>query len=231
MAHPPMKSKYCTGPTQLEIQAQRKARRNEMAHLRMARKRAELKEKPVEEQANAKARARAHQARYRQKNRDHLRAGEARHRNTIYKDRFGVAAYLSYLRARRERNRANQMEKEPYHSADKQPTDNEDQLCDNIAPNIKHEASSRLHPSPDSDEDSDSDDDQDSDARASGYECDTAAEDSSDEDMAGNVGDMGDGWHDDRRGHIDAYGHRVDVYGRRVDARHRRVDADGCRRP
>ncbi|KAJ7918084.1 hypothetical protein B0H13DRAFT_2321740 [Mycena leptocephala] len=192
------------------------------------RKRAELKERPLEEQANAKARARAHQARYRQKNRDYLRLGEAQRRNAVYKVKFGVAAYTSYLRAKLERKRAKQMEKEPYHSADELPTDNEDQLTDDedqlrddTAPNID-----RLRPGPDSDEDSD--DDQDSDAKASGYECDTGAEDSSDsDDTAGNVGDMGDGWHDGRRGHVDAYGHRVDAYDRRVDARNRRVDVDG----
>ncbi|KAJ7836825.1 hypothetical protein B0H13DRAFT_1912884 [Mycena leptocephala] len=116
MAHPPMKSKYCTGPSEYEVQAQRKAARNEKARLRMARKRAELKERPLEEQVRAKVRARAHQAKYRQKNRDHLRAWEAQRRNEAYKVRFGLTAYRSYLKAKRERKLAKQREKEAYHS-------------------------------------------------------------------------------------------------------------------
>ncbi|KAJ7823465.1 hypothetical protein B0H13DRAFT_2376040 [Mycena leptocephala] len=129
MAHPPMKSKYCTGPTEYEIQAQHKARRNEMARLRMARKRAELKQQPLEEQARAKARARVHQATYRQKNRDHLREWEVKRRKAAYIVKFGEAAYLSYLKAKRKRQLDKRRKKEAYHSADdQQHSDDEDQL-------------------------------------------------------------------------------------------------------
>ncbi|KAJ7152746.1 hypothetical protein C8R43DRAFT_1127200 [Mycena crocata] len=53
-AHPPMQSKYAhAGPSDYEIQLQREAERREKARLRMARKRAELKQRPLEEQERA----------------------------------------------------------------------------------------------------------------------------------------------------------------------------------
>ncbi|KAJ7669897.1 hypothetical protein DFH06DRAFT_1125306 [Mycena polygramma] len=129
MAHPPMKSKYCTGPTDYELEILRKAARNEKARLRMARgvrnldlvitrRREELKYRSLEEQARAKARHREHQATYREKNRLKLNASETTRRNEAYKAKYGNTAYSSYLKAKRRRRLARQAANEAYHSGD-----------------------------------------------------------------------------------------------------------------
>ncbi|KAJ6468694.1 hypothetical protein C8R47DRAFT_1223272 [Mycena vitilis] len=119
MAHPPMKSKYCTGPTDYELELVLPSARNEKARLRMARRRQELKQRPVEEQARAKARHREHQATYRKKNRTKLNASETTRRNESYKTRYGNAAFSSYLKAKRRRRLARQAARgEAYHSGD-----------------------------------------------------------------------------------------------------------------
>ncbi|KAJ7468414.1 hypothetical protein B0H11DRAFT_1920998 [Mycena galericulata] len=102
---PPMKSKYVAGPTNHELYMARQAIRREKARVRMAKKRADLKLRPLEEQALAAARARVHQATYRAKNRANLRYWEAQRRIAIYKERYGVEAYKSYAAAKRERRR------------------------------------------------------------------------------------------------------------------------------
>ncbi|KAJ7173035.1 hypothetical protein C8R43DRAFT_944077 [Mycena crocata] len=121
MSHPPpMKSKYASGPSDYELKAQRKLESNEKARLRMARKRAELKSRPIEEQLQAAERARVHQATYREKHRNDLRVWEAQRRIALYKARFGPAAYAAYVRKNRERKRlrrAKQAAKEAYHEA------------------------------------------------------------------------------------------------------------------
>ncbi|KAJ7493144.1 hypothetical protein B0H11DRAFT_2228472 [Mycena galericulata] len=102
---PPMKSKYVVGPTDHELFMARQAIRREKARIRMAKKRAELKLRPLEEQALAAARARVHQATYRAKNRENLRYWEAQRRISIYKQKYGLEAYKSYAAAKRERRR------------------------------------------------------------------------------------------------------------------------------
>ncbi|KAJ7333349.1 hypothetical protein DFH08DRAFT_814461 [Mycena albidolilacea] len=64
---PPMTAIHATGSTSHELKAQRRAERNEKARLRMARKRAELKSRPLEEQRIAAKRTKAYQATYREK--------------------------------------------------------------------------------------------------------------------------------------------------------------------
>ncbi|KAJ7812691.1 hypothetical protein B0H13DRAFT_1926025 [Mycena leptocephala] len=211
--------KYCTGPTEYEIQAQRKARRNEMARLRMARKRAELKQQPLEEQARAKAqhesiklhigRSALLQCRvtilnHSQEPRSFKRVG-GQAPKSCYIVKFGEAAYLSYLKAKRKRQLDKRRKKEAYHSADdQQHSDDEDQLQSEVD-------------QPQSKADHD-------DERTNGYERDSE-DDSSDD----GLGDGGDGWSDGCRVSFDGYGRRVDMFGRRVDARGHRVDADGRR--
>ncbi|KAJ7881947.1 hypothetical protein B0H13DRAFT_1891087 [Mycena leptocephala] len=142
MAHPPMKSKYSSGPTAYELKVQRHAERNEKARLRMARKRAELKTRPLNEQLEAAERSREYQARYRERNRDARRLCEAQRRaaydhlpcspshanhpadsgRRTYQEKFGTAAYVSYLKAKRRRRiqraQAKRQAHEAYHSAD-----------------------------------------------------------------------------------------------------------------
>ncbi|KAJ7863222.1 hypothetical protein B0H13DRAFT_1899736 [Mycena leptocephala] len=115
MAHPPMKSKYGPGPSEYELKTQRKAQRNEKARLRMARKRAELKERPLEEQVLAKARTRLHQATYRQK---------------AYKVKYDPMAYISYIKAKHARRLARRRGKEAYRSAEDQLSDDDEQPSD-----------------------------------------------------------------------------------------------------
>ncbi|KAJ7343881.1 hypothetical protein DFH08DRAFT_810418 [Mycena albidolilacea] len=120
--HPPMKSKYATDePTDYENLVQRHLERNEKARLRMARKRAELKSRSLEEQAAAAERERRYQATYRERNRNDLRIWEAHRRLAIYKAKHGPELYESYLKAqhnRRRRTRAKRKAKEPYDSSD-----------------------------------------------------------------------------------------------------------------
>ncbi|KAJ6506116.1 hypothetical protein DFH09DRAFT_1101445 [Mycena vulgaris] len=82
MAHPPMKSKYCT-----EYSATTLARK---------RKRAELKARPREEQERAAERSRVYQATYREKNQSDLRIWEAQRRLANYQAKYGPEAYTSY---------------------------------------------------------------------------------------------------------------------------------------
>ncbi|KAJ6525811.1 hypothetical protein DFH09DRAFT_1328829 [Mycena vulgaris] len=86
MAHPPMKSKYCTGPSEYELK-----------------KRAELKARPREEQERAAERSRVYQATDRKKNRSDLRIWEAQRRLANYQAKYSPEAYTSYDAARRER--------------------------------------------------------------------------------------------------------------------------------
>ncbi|KAJ7933050.1 hypothetical protein B0H13DRAFT_1856649 [Mycena leptocephala] len=118
MAHPPMKSKYSSGPTEYELKVQRHAERNEKARLRMARKRAELKTRPLSEQLEAAERSREYQARYCERNRDARQLCEAQRRIATYLTKFGVAAYASYLKAKRRRRIQRAQRQEAYHSAD-----------------------------------------------------------------------------------------------------------------
>ncbi|KAJ7766365.1 hypothetical protein DFH07DRAFT_769907 [Mycena maculata] len=99
---PPMGSKRVVGPTHYEIQLQRDASRWEKARLRMAKKRAELKLRPQEEQEAAAARAREHQT---ARHREDLRIWEAQRRVAVYKARYGLDAYKEYVAAKRERRR------------------------------------------------------------------------------------------------------------------------------
>ncbi|KAJ7087730.1 hypothetical protein C8R43DRAFT_965017 [Mycena crocata] len=118
MAHPPMKSKYTMGPTEYELKTQREAERREKARLRMAR-RAELKARPLAEQEQAAARARAYQATYREKNRYDLKIWEAQRRIAYsLPKRYGPAMTVLYAKARRSRirqARAKAKAKEAYH--------------------------------------------------------------------------------------------------------------------
>ncbi|KAJ7441680.1 hypothetical protein B0H11DRAFT_1932861 [Mycena galericulata] len=113
----PMKSSTVGRPTKastsnpppMKSNMARQAIRREKARIRMAKKRAELKLRPLEEQALAAARARVHQATYRAKNRENLRYWEAQRRissfGSIYKQKYGLEAYKSYAAAKRERRR------------------------------------------------------------------------------------------------------------------------------
>ncbi|KAJ7176159.1 hypothetical protein C8R43DRAFT_942958 [Mycena crocata] len=103
-AHPPMQSGY-SGPSDYEVKLQREADRREKARLRMARNRAALKLRPIEEQERAAARSRQYQAVYRARHREDLRLWEAQRRVDLYKKRYGPAAYVAYAKARRERKR------------------------------------------------------------------------------------------------------------------------------
>ncbi|KAJ7893751.1 hypothetical protein B0H13DRAFT_2339566 [Mycena leptocephala] len=138
--YPPMKSKYTTDePTAYQISEQRHAERNEKARLRMARKRAELKTRPIEEQVAAAERERAYQITYRERNRDDLAVLEAKrrreyvpsstssslptHEPSDYKARHGPTVYLGYLKAKRERKRnarAKKRAQEEHHSGDEE---------------------------------------------------------------------------------------------------------------
>ncbi|KAJ7822091.1 hypothetical protein B0H14DRAFT_3471014 [Mycena olivaceomarginata] len=100
---PPMTAIHATGSTSHELKAQRRAEWNEKARLRMARKRAELKSCPLEEQQIAAERTKVYQATYHEKHRNDLRLGEERRRITLYKARYGPDAYRLYLKARRQR--------------------------------------------------------------------------------------------------------------------------------
>ncbi|KAJ7439922.1 hypothetical protein B0H11DRAFT_2253464 [Mycena galericulata] len=105
MPPPPLKSKHQSGPTQYELETQRQAIRREKARVRMAKLRAELKLRPIEEQLAAAQRARAHQAAYRERHQNDLRVWEAQRRIAVYKAKFGVEAYAAYAKAKKERKR------------------------------------------------------------------------------------------------------------------------------
>ncbi|KAJ6503116.1 hypothetical protein DFH09DRAFT_1335503 [Mycena vulgaris] len=121
-SHPPMKSKYVSGPSAYELQAQRHQDRKDKARLRMARyAREELKARSAEEQTLAAERSRAYQATYRQKNRRDLKLWEALRRGEVYKAKYGPVAHAEYVKARHARIRRQQQArkaKEAYHSAD-----------------------------------------------------------------------------------------------------------------
>ncbi|KAJ7618937.1 hypothetical protein DFH06DRAFT_1342504 [Mycena polygramma] len=222
--HPPIKSKYCTGPSEYELQAQRKAAINEKARLRMARKRAALKALPPEDQATAKARARAHQATYRAKNRQYLKEWEAHRRNEAYKAKYGAKALSSYLRAKRHRRINRVRRKEAYHPADDPHSDDTDDHRGAKAARRDLQHSTPRHREPvedggDTDRERDSEDDGES-----GYDQD---DDTSDGESSDDNGDDRYGWSRGRPFHFDSFGRRVDPFGRRVDASGRRLDADG----
>ncbi|KAJ7450433.1 hypothetical protein FB451DRAFT_1186831 [Mycena latifolia] len=104
MAHPPLRSKYTQdGPTDYELRAQRHLARNEKARLRMASKRAELKTRPLEEQARVAECNKGYQATYRERHRRDLRIWEAQRRAGMYMARYGPEAYKEYDHAQRER--------------------------------------------------------------------------------------------------------------------------------
>ncbi|KAJ7044909.1 hypothetical protein C8F04DRAFT_1174651 [Mycena alexandri] len=92
--------KIRTPQPQWTRRAARAAVRREKARLRMAKKRAQLKSRPVEEQMAAAERARLHQATYREKNREELRDWEATRRV-----QFGVEAYKAYEKQQSQRKR------------------------------------------------------------------------------------------------------------------------------
>ncbi|KAJ7088011.1 hypothetical protein B0H15DRAFT_949825 [Mycena belliarum] len=120
-APPPMKSMYTPGPTAHELETKRRAERNEKARVRIARKRAELKLKSLEEQHRVADRSRAYQAKYREKNRQRLRTWEALRRLSVYRLKYGEIAYTAYLEARSQREArayARSRRGEAYHSAD-----------------------------------------------------------------------------------------------------------------
>ncbi|KAJ7058420.1 hypothetical protein C8F01DRAFT_1371234 [Mycena amicta] len=98
-------------PLNYEVLLHRQRVRNEKARLHMARKRAELKLRPLQEQQEAAERARLYRACYRQRHREAMRLGEDQRRARIYLDRYGEVAYQEYLERRFRLN-----------SADCQPT-------------------------------------------------------------------------------------------------------------
>ncbi|KAK7042096.1 hypothetical protein R3P38DRAFT_2767718 [Favolaschia claudopus] len=79
LSFPPMTSKYAP-PTRLEVRSQRESDEREKARLRMARRRAELKSRPLAEQAAAAERERKYHAVYRAKHREKLRSLESQRR-------------------------------------------------------------------------------------------------------------------------------------------------------
>ncbi|KAJ7126218.1 hypothetical protein C8R44DRAFT_734104 [Mycena epipterygia] len=129
-AHPPLKAATSSKKlTDYEIGLQRHLAKNEKARLRMARKRAELKARPLTEQLLAAERERAYQATYREKNRRDLAIWERQRRHAVYKARFGPVAYASYVQALRDRKRQerqNQLAKEAYHEQDDDGEDEQD---------------------------------------------------------------------------------------------------------
>ncbi|KAJ7205391.1 hypothetical protein C8J57DRAFT_1481820, partial [Mycena rebaudengoi] len=84
---------------------QRHLERNERARLRMARKRAELKLCPVEEQERAAERSRVYRARYRQRHHQAVLRRESERRRKIYIQRYGEEAYREYAERRERRRR------------------------------------------------------------------------------------------------------------------------------
>ncbi|KAJ7830692.1 hypothetical protein B0H13DRAFT_2371834 [Mycena leptocephala] len=120
MHPPPMQSHYPHGPSELELKALRHADRKEKARLRMARKRAELKATPYQEQELAAQRVRMHHAKYRESHREYLRNQEARRRRTAYGKRFGPAALAAWLKSKCARCIAHskkKLDKEAYDSS------------------------------------------------------------------------------------------------------------------
>ncbi|KAJ7311564.1 hypothetical protein DFH08DRAFT_1087906 [Mycena albidolilacea] len=111
---PPLTSTHAPGLTPLEI---KRTERNEKARLRMARKRAELVFRPLEEQKLVAERAKIHQAKYRAKHREELRRGEAERRAALYKARYGPEACLLY-QARGKRKRSPSSSTEPSEKLD-----------------------------------------------------------------------------------------------------------------
>ncbi|KAF7362838.1 MYND-type domain-containing protein [Mycena venus] len=94
---------------------QRHLERNERARLRMARKRAELKLRPVEEQERAAERSRVYRARYRQKHHQAVLKGESERRRKIYIQRYGEEAYKEYAERRERRQRERDGREAPEH--------------------------------------------------------------------------------------------------------------------
>ncbi|KAJ6549700.1 hypothetical protein B0H19DRAFT_1236984 [Mycena capillaripes] len=96
---------------------QRHLERNERARLRMARKRAELKLRPVEEQERAAERSRVYRARYRQRFRHHeaVLRGESERRRKIYIQRYGEEAYKEYAERRERKGRVGDGREAPEH--------------------------------------------------------------------------------------------------------------------
>ncbi|KAJ7093760.1 hypothetical protein C8R44DRAFT_890664 [Mycena epipterygia] len=105
MRPPPLVSKHSTGPTEFELRAQRAAVRREKARVRMARKRAELKSRPIEEQMAAAERERGYQATYQERNREDLKIWERQRRIAVYQAKYGQEAYIAYAKAKRDRKR------------------------------------------------------------------------------------------------------------------------------
>ncbi|KAJ7914818.1 hypothetical protein B0H13DRAFT_1872530 [Mycena leptocephala] len=105
MRPPPLTSKHQPGPTEYEIKAQRLLEWREKARVRMAMKRAELRSRPADEQAAAAARAREHQAAYRERHCKELRRWEAQRRLNLYEHRFGPEALIAYATHKHERKR------------------------------------------------------------------------------------------------------------------------------
>ncbi|KAK7008536.1 hypothetical protein R3P38DRAFT_2791504 [Favolaschia claudopus] len=134
-ACPPMKSKY-TGCTEKQHQKMIKKQldRNEKARLRMARRRAELKNRSASEQAAASARQRGYQARYRANKRETIRQSQRERRLAAYEAVHGRAALQIYCNSRlvaRTRSQSRQNSQDGYDSNLENYEDSEetDELC------------------------------------------------------------------------------------------------------
>ncbi|KAJ7860904.1 hypothetical protein B0H13DRAFT_2355357 [Mycena leptocephala] len=119
-AYPPMKSKYCTGPTPFEIDAELAAMSERDCAWHGA-KRAELKLQSEEEQARVAALNKEYQATYRERHREHLAKRATKIRHKAYQDRYGFAMFNLYMKGQRERRRmadARRKAQEEYSSGD-----------------------------------------------------------------------------------------------------------------
>ncbi|KAJ7053720.1 hypothetical protein C8F01DRAFT_1374981 [Mycena amicta] len=84
-------------PLDYELILHRQQLRNEKARQHMAKKRAELKMKPLHEQQQVAERSRLYRARYRQRCREAMELGKKRQRERIYLDRYGEVGYEEYV--------------------------------------------------------------------------------------------------------------------------------------
>ncbi|KAJ7156555.1 hypothetical protein C8R43DRAFT_949408 [Mycena crocata] len=131
MCPPPLKSKHQSGPTAYEMKMQRLLERREKACVRMARKRTELKSRPLEEQEQAAEREHMYQATYHERH-AHIDSGILLFPNALhtgitltyatgrpsdvpkhdselqcrlYQERHGPETYTAYAKCQRHRRR------------------------------------------------------------------------------------------------------------------------------
>ncbi|KAJ7062094.1 hypothetical protein C8F01DRAFT_1368752 [Mycena amicta] len=90
-------------PLDYDVLLHRQRIRNEKARQHMARKRAELKLRPLHEQQQVAERTRIYRARYCQRHREAMLRGEAQRWGKIYLERYGEVAYQEYLERREQR--------------------------------------------------------------------------------------------------------------------------------